>query len=358
MGLGARAKDRPMTLTIENAAKTFADGTQALKPTSLQVAPGEILSLLGPSGCGKTTLLRIIAGLETPNRGGRLLFDRSEVTVLPVEKRNVGMVFQSYALFPNMSARANVGYGLMVRGVPKGEREQRVNELLTLCRLNEYSERAVTALSGGQRQRVALARAMAPRPRILLLDEPLSALDAALRDRLRDELAAMLRQFRITAVFVTHDQGEAMAIADRIAVMDNGTIQQIGKPEDLYHAPESPFVARFIGNAMPLPGRWENKTLNLPGGMIPVPGAKPETQVFVRSENIRIDGDGALEGVVDSVAFSGGHYRVGVRGVTEKEGVLYANSPDRKAPEPGSPIRLSIDASDLLLFPRPAIETE
>ena len=179
-----------MTLTIENAAKTFADGTRALCPTNLTVGPGEILSLLGPSGCGKTTLLRIIAGLERPDAGSRIRFDETDVTGLAVEHRNVGMVFQSYALFPNMSVRANVGYGLKVRKVPAAERRQRVDEVLSLCRLTDYADRPTHALSGGQRQRVALARAVAPRPRILLLDEPLSALDAALRDNLRDELAA------------------------------------------------------------------------------------------------------------------------------------------------------------------------
>ena len=177
---------------------------------------------------------------------GHIRIGGKDVVDLPPWKRNVGMVFQSYALFPNMSVRANVGYGLKVRKVPAAERRQRVDEVLSLCRLNDYADRPTHALSGGQRQRVALARAVAPRPRILLLDEPLSALDAALRDNLRDELAAMLRQFRITAVFVTHDQSEAMAIADRIAVMSSGTMLQVGRPEELYHAPANAFVASFV----------------------------------------------------------------------------------------------------------------
>lgn len=337
-----------MTLTIENARKTFADGTQALKSTSLQVAPGEILSLLGPSGCGKTTLLRIIAGLEQPDEGGRLLFGETDVTDLAVEHRNVGMVFQSYALFPNMSVRANVEYGLKVRKVPKADRTRRVGELLSLCRLDPYAGRPVTALSGGQRQRVALARAMAPRPRILLLDEPLSALDAALRDQLRDELAAMLRQFNISAVFVTHDQTEAMAIADRIAVMCEGTIRQIGTPQELYHAPGSSFIARFIGNAMPLAGTWSGDTLRLAGGDLSVPGATTESKIFVRSENLKIDPQGPLSGRVHSVSFSGGHYRIGLRDLTRGPELLYALCHGKTAPDIGSSLRLSIDTNDLI----------
>ena len=226
-----------MTLNLTNTAKTYSDGTKALLPTDLKVSTGEIVSLLGPSGCGKTTLLRIIAGLETPDPGGKIWFDEDDVTNLPVERRQGGMVFQSYALFPNMSVMANIGYGLKMQKLPKNDIQARVSEVLEMCQLNDYSERAITALSGGQKQRVALARAIAPRPRLLLLDEPLSALDAAL-ETLRDELAILLRKFNITAIFVTHDQNEAMAIADRVAVMSKGKIVQSGTPE-LYRKPNS-----------------------------------------------------------------------------------------------------------------------
>lgn len=339
-----------MTLTVENAAKTFADGTRALCPTNLTVGPGEILSLLGPSGCGKTTLLRIIAGLERPDAGSRIRFDETDVTGLAVEHRNVGMVFQSYALFPNMSVRANVGYGLKVRKVPAEERRQRVDEVLSLCRLTDYADRPTNALSGGQRQRVALARAVAPRPKILLLDEPLSALDAALRDNLRDELAAMLRQFRITAVFVTHDQSEAMAIADRIAVMSNGTMLQVGRPEELYHTPANAFVARFIGNAMPLTGHMENDVLQLPGGQLKLPAGAAGKTAYIRSENVRLDQAGSLSGTVETVTFSGGHFRLAVGGVLPDAGLLYLQHPGRTAPETGSTVRLTIDPSDLIFL--------
>ena len=243
-----------MTLTLTNIAKTFPGGVKALLPTDLEIAKGEIVSLLGPSGCGKSTLLRMIAGLETPDAGAKIVFDGKDVTRQSVETRKIGMVFQSYALFPNMSVRGNIGYGLKMQKLPKSEIEARVNEVIALCRLDGYADRAITALSGGQRQRVALARAMAPRPHVLLLDEPLSALDAALRGQLRDELALLLRQFGITAIFVTHDQNEAMAIADRVAVMSQGEVAQIGTPEALYRKPATGFVARFVGDAMPLDG--------------------------------------------------------------------------------------------------------
>ena len=244
-----------MTLRLTNTAKTYPDGTKALLPTELSVGKGEIVSLLGPSGCGKTTLLRIIAGLETPDAGSDIWFDDDNVTALSVERRQVGMVFQSYALFPNMSVRKNIGYGLKMQKLPKSEIDARVTEVLNMCQLQPFANRAITALSGGQRQRVALARAIAPRPRLLLLDEPLSALDASLRETLRDELAVLLREFNITAIFVTHDQDEAMAIADRVAVMSHGRVVQSGTPEDLYRNPTSSFVAGFVGNAMTLSGR-------------------------------------------------------------------------------------------------------
>lgn len=182
---------------VEACGKTFADGTHALEPATLDIARGETLVLLGPSGCGKTTMLRIIAGLETPDVGGRVLFDGKDMTSIPIERRNVGMVFQSYALFPNMSVADNIGYGLKLRGVGRAERDARIKELVALTNIGGLESRRIDQLSGGQRQRVALARAVAIRPGILLLDEPLTALDAALRDRLRSELNRLLRALGI-----------------------------------------------------------------------------------------------------------------------------------------------------------------
>lgn len=338
-----------MTLTLTNIAKTFPGGTKALLPTDLEIAKGEILSLLGPSGCGKSTLLRIIAGLETPDPGASIVFDGDDVTHQSVESRKIGMVFQSYALFPNMSVRSNIGYGLKMQKLPKAEIAARVDEVIGLCRLEPYADRAVTALSGGQKQRVALARAMAPRPRVLLLDEPLSALDAALRNHLRDELALLLRQFGITAIFVTHDQDEAMAIADRVAVMSQGQVAQIGTPEALYRNPATGFVARFVGDAMPLEGRIERAHMHLPGGVLTLPQAGDGQQVLVRAEDISIDPQGPITGRVETVTFLGTHYRIALSGVMA--GPLFMLHAGLSAPKPGDEVRLSIPPEALLVLP-------
>ncbi|WP_371158482.1 ABC transporter ATP-binding protein [Jannaschia sp. 2305UL9-9] len=338
-----------MTLTLANIAKTFPGGTKALRPTDLEIGKGEILALLGPSGCGKSTLLRIIAGLETPDPGAAIVFDGEDVTHQSVERRMIGMVFQSYALFPNMSVRGNIGYGLKMQKLSKAEIAARVDEVIDLCRLRPYADRAITALSGGQRQRVALARAMAPRPRILLLDEPLSALDAALRSHLRDELALLLRQFGITAIFVTHDQDEAMAIADRVAVMSQGEVAQIGTPEALYRNPASCFVARFVGDAMPLEGRIEHAQLHLPGGVLTLPKAADGQQVLVRAEDIRIDQNGPVTARVEAVTFLGTHYRIALSGAMT--GPLFMLHAGLSAPRTGEEVRLSILPEALLVLP-------
>ncbi|MDA7415096.1 ABC transporter ATP-binding protein [Xenophilus arseniciresistens] len=280
---------------VDHCSKTYADGTRGLLPTSLHVEAGEVLALLGPSGCGKTTLLRLIAGLETLDEGGRIRFGEQDVTHRPVEQRNVGMVFQSYALFPQMSVAANIGYGLRIRGTDKAEERRVVGELLELTRLTPLQHKRPGELSGGQRQRVALARAVAVRPRVLLLDEPLAALDAKLKESLRDELAELLRRLHITAIHVTHDQQEAMAIADRLAVMQAGRIVQVGRGEDLYRAPTHPFVAEFLGRV----NRLERSADAAAAGAVPVggtalacPRALGDTRLLVRPEDIEV---GALQ---------------------------------------------------------------
>ncbi|MFD0858976.1 ABC transporter ATP-binding protein [Roseovarius aquimarinus] len=339
-----------MTLMLANIAKTFPGGVRALHSTDLEIARGEIVALLGPSGCGKSTLLRIVAGLETPDPGARIVFDGEDLTRQSAETRKMGMVFQSYALFPNMSVRGNIGYGLKMQKLPKPEIARRVDEVIALCRLEAYADRAITALSGGQRQRVALARAMAPRPRVLLLDEPLSALDAALRGQLRTELALLLRDFGITAIFVTHDQDEAMAIADRVAVMSEGRVAQIGTPEALYRKPATGFVARFVGNAMPLPGRIEGGRLHLRGGTLILPKGAGGQEVLVRAEDIRVDPDGPLAARIDAVTFLGTHYRLTLSGAAEEP--LHALHSGLSAPETGSEVRLSIAPEALLILPK------
>ncbi|PIF21046.1 ABC transporter ATP-binding protein [Candidatus Pantoea floridensis] len=235
-----------VTVTLRRCARHFHHH-QALQPLDLTVHPGETLVLLGPSGCGKTTTLRIISGLESCDAGGEVWFDDRNVTALPIEKRNVGMVFQNYALFPNLNVAENVAYGLKVQGVARAEREARVQEMLELVDLSALAQRSIDKLSGGQKQRVALARALAARPKVLLFDEPLAALDARLRDRLRLEIGALLKKLAITAVYVTHDQQEAMALGDRIAVMERGRLVQIDTPQNIYQQPASKFVADFVG---------------------------------------------------------------------------------------------------------------
>src|SRR5690606_11414621 len=209
-----------------------------------------------PSGCGKTTTLRMIAGFEAPT-AGRVLLDGRDITAVPPQRRGSGMRFQHYALFPHLDVFENVACGLSARGVPKAEIPARVERALELVRLGGSGKRKVQELSGGQQQRVALARALAPEPPLILLDEPLSNLDAALRERTRSELRALLKRLGITAVFVTHDQEEAFALSDRIALMESGRLQQVGSPEALYHVPANPFVASFLGRANFLPARVE-----------------------------------------------------------------------------------------------------
>lgn len=316
-------------ITLTGCAKVFPGGTRALHPTDLTVAQGEILALLGPSGCGKTTLLRIIAGLEAPEAGGSVAFDGQDVTDLPIEKRRIGMVFQSYALFPNMTVGQNIGYALRLARRPAAKIADRVAEVMQMCQITGLADRAIDALSGGQRQRVALARAIAMRPRALLLDEPLSALDAALRESLRDELAGLLRDLSITAVFVTHDQSEAMAIADRVAVMRDGNILQIDAPRAIYAQPADAFVASFVGGANRLEGTIEDGHLRLRGGAVPVPqGATETSEFFIRPEALQIDptGSGPLTGTVERCVFLGDRTRVILTGVSEGQVMAFAPS--------------------------------
>jgi putative spermidine/putrescine transport system ATP-binding protein len=236
-----------MGLETRSLYKIF-DGHRAVEEVSLQVPQGEFWCFLGPSGCGKTTLLRMIAGLEQPS-SGRILIDGRDITAQPAHERNFGMVFQSLALFPHLNVEDNVAYALKLRGADRRIRQERVAELLELIRLPEVGKRRIDQLSGGQRQRVAIARALAQEPRLFLMDEPLSALDAKLRDHMQVELKQLQRALKITTVFVTHDQREAMTIADRIVVMSDGRVQQVGTPTEIYRRPANRFVANFIGQS-------------------------------------------------------------------------------------------------------------
>ena len=344
-----------VAVRLEACAKTFPDGTRALEPMTLDIARGETMVFLGPSGCGKTTTLRIIAGLERPDAGGRVLFNGEDVTHIPIERRNVGMVFQSYALFPNMSVAENICYGLKIRGVPRADRASRLAELVALTGIAGLEHRAIDQLSGGQRQRVALARAVAIRPRVLLLDEPLTALDASLRERLRGDLNQLLRSLGITAVYVTHDQAEAMALGDRIVVMRHGAIAQIGAPRDIYFTPADRFVAEFIGAANIIEAAAKDGFIALPGGRIGLTDAKTAATVVVmiRPETIKIvaPGDARLRGKVETVSFVGDRVRLTVTEAAERPlAIDAANSTQVRV---GDRVGLSIDpAAVRLLEPR------
>lgn len=241
-----------VAIHIESLVKRFGD-TTAVDALDLVIQPGELFFLLGPSGCGKTTLLRMLAGLETPT-SGRIRFGDRDVTTLPANKRNIGMMFQSYALWPHMNVAENVAFGLKVRKIPTDKRDTLVREALEAVQMQDYAQRRPGQLSGGQQQRVALARAVVIKPDVLLLDEPLSNLDAALRIEMRREIRRLCRATGITSVYVTHDQEEALSMADRMAVLRKGSLEQLGPPRELYANPNSSFVAGFLGETNFIPG--------------------------------------------------------------------------------------------------------
>ncbi|GLT01699.1 sulfate/thiosulfate import ATP-binding protein CysA [Sphingobium jiangsuense] len=305
-------------IRVNNLTKRF-DDVSVLRDISLSVEPGEFIALLGPSGSGKTTLLRIIAGLEFQDEG-EVLVDGRDVSGLSVRDRQVGFVFQHYALFRHMTVAQNVGFGLSVRKrnrPPKREIEARAQELLRLVQLDGLGKRYPSQLSGGQRQRVALARALAIEPKLLLLDEPFGALDAKVRKDLRRWLRDLHRQMGLTSIFVTHDQEEALELADRVVVMDHGVIEQIGTPEEIYMEPATPFVSHFVG-----------ETNHLPDGL------------HVRPHDLRIVEEGGEAVLVDNVFRKGGVWRV--EGVLSGTGEIVeidldAGSP---APQPGATIRV------------------
>src|SRR5690242_2112112 len=298
-------------LIVSHLRKQFMVGRPAVDDVSFRIAAGEIVVLLGPSGCGKTTTLRCIAGLEQPT-GGMISIGGDEVAApergvhVPPRLRNIGMVFQSYAVWPHMTVRQNVNYPLRHRKVPREEAGRKVDEVLGLVGLSEYAERPVTQLSGGQMQRVALARALVYEPRILLLDEPLSNLDAKLRLRLRDELRRIIKEARVTALYVTHDQAEAVVLGDRIGVMENGKLMQMSAPVELYNKPENLFVANFTGVSNLIKGKFGADGVALAGGETLRVAARPSVHagdavvVAVRPENILLHANGEASGAVNS----------------------------------------------------------
>jgi len=320
-------------LTVQGVVKRFGSFT-ALADIDLQVAKGEFLCLLGPSGCGKTTLLRIIAGLETQD-AGTVRVEGRDISHLPPAQRDYGIVFQNYALFPNLNVAENIGYGLRSG---RAARQARTEELLALVGLSGNERKYPSQLSGGQQQRVALARALAACPGLLLLDEPLSALDARVRVHLRQELKQLHQKLGITTIMVTHDQEEALSLADTVAVMDHGTIEQVGTPEQIYHRPASRFVADFVGhsNFPPVQVRADGR-VELAGQEIPVLGAHPAgaARLFCRPEDIRIGpnpGGGGLMALVESLEFLGPVRRATLRLEQARDIVLRV---DLSAKDPG-----------------------
>jgi putative spermidine/putrescine transport system ATP-binding protein len=319
------AAEAPVIPPIEGTRVEFQDvtrvfgRTKALAGFSLSIAPGELLALLGPSGCGKTTALRILAGFDDPTSGA-VLVDGTDVTRTAVNHRDMGMVFQAYSLFPTLSARDNVAFGLRLRKRPKEVRHSRADELLELVGLAMHADKFPHQLSGGQQQRVALARALAISPRVLLLDEPLSALDAKVREQLREEIRRIQLELGVTTVFVTHDQEEALSLADRVAVMNAGQLEQVAAPSELYHRPATTFVAQFVGSMNHLPGAIADSgqvRVHASGQHLPLVAAAQVTtgtqvSVLVRPESVVLAPDTEGDGVVVLTAFRGATTRVQV----------------------------------------------
>jgi putative spermidine/putrescine transport system ATP-binding protein len=308
-------------VSIERLRKTYGSFT-AVKDLDLEVRQGELIALLGPSGCGKTTTLRIVAGFITAT-SGRVAFDGRNVTALPSHKRNCGMVFQNYALFPHLDVFHNVAYGLEMRRVPPSEIKARVGEALARVHLSEFGSRYPRQLSGGQQQRVALARAIVIKPAVLLLDEPLSNLDAKLRVSVRNEIRSLQQEAGLTTIFVTHDQEEAVSIADRLVVMNKGTVEQIGGPREIYDHPRTRFVADFIGRCNLLEGRREGSSFVTASGTrfavsVPDQVSQAVTALAIRPERIKCataddPGPNKLQGTIETVSFIGPYTEFSVR---------------------------------------------
>ncbi|KGJ03796.1 putative spermidine/putrescine transport system ATP-binding protein [Paracoccus halophilus] len=340
-------------LVLDHLRKSFGP-TRVVDDFSLSVDKGEFISFLGPSGCGKTTVLRMVAGFEAPS-DGRILIDGQDVTRLRPNQRQIGMVFQAYALFPNLTVAGNVGFGLRVAGVPRAARADRVAEMLALIGLPDLGGRYPWQLSGGQQQRVALARALAPSPRVLLLDEPLSALDAKIRLSLRNQIRDIQQQLGITTIFVTHDQEEALSISDRIVVMHRGIADQTGTPSDIYNHPATGFVAGFVGTL----NRFSAEVVDPVAGHVRVEGADialgrllPPGRVTLaaRPESLKVAPEG-IPARITGVEFLGSVHRLRARAGGAELVLDRFNAPGEALPRPGDHVRISAAPAAWLVLP-------
>ena len=348
-------------LEVNDLTKSFGANT-VVKSVSFGFDKGEFISLLGPSGCGKTTILRMIAGFENPTSGS-IKVDGQDITSLKPNQRQLGMVFQAYALFPNLNVGDNIGFGLKIAGMPTEQRRARVDEMLRLIGLPGFEKRYPYEMSGGQQQRVALARAIAPRPRMLLLDEPLSALDAKIRVSLREEIRAIQIDLGITTVFVTHDQEEALSISDRIVVMNAGNIEQLGAPHEIYNTPATRFVATFVGQLNSIAATVLDpaaKTVSIDGQTVTLPNLPADaktgaaTTLTLRPEVVSIgarDGnDLTLVGTIADVTFLGSVIRLRVALGKNILSLDTFNDQRTAPPARGEPVTISLAGKDLLVL--------
>jgi putative spermidine/putrescine transport system ATP-binding protein len=352
-------------LEINNVSKSFSENTYAVKDFDLQVEKGELVSFLGPSGCGKTTTLRMVAGFEIPTTGD-IRINGQDITNKPPNQRNVGMVFQAYALFPNMTVGDNIGFGLKIAKRPSSEIKQRVEEMLNLIHMPGYGDRYPYQLSGGQQQRVALARALAIRPQVLLLDEPLSALDAKIRVSLRAEIRAIQRQLAITAIYVTHDQEEALSISDRVVVMNNARIEQVGPPFEIYNFPKTEFVAQFVGTLNHIRATVKDPAsgcLDLEGQEIrsaqALEGVRAGdiVQVALRPERLSFANDGKkanlLQAKVETITFLGSIVRIQLSVGKQTFNMDTFNNPFLALPNIGDIVEVTSSAEAVLVLDQP-----